>query len=287
MSIKPGIYDMGINEYHNSPGISRSGILEIRKSPLHYWDVYINPDKEPKSSSKAMDLGSMVHTLVLEPLLFDQQFVVGQKFGNSKAGKLKKAEFEEANIGKTVVSQEELDKAKKITEAVFSHEKAGRILDGAIFEKSIYWMDEDTQLLCKARPDIWNQSIGIICDLKTTSDAAHSEFSRNVINRGYHIQAAMIIDGIYQTINTKIDDYRFIAAPTERPYKPYLYYLPEEMIERGRQEYKDALHLAKICLEKGRWDLEREMTILLDFSQYQYSANSFSQLREIYNARIN
>ena len=33
----PGIYSISNEDYHNGPAISRSALMEFRKSPYHYW----------------------------------------------------------------------------------------------------------------------------------------------------------------------------------------------------------------------------------------------------------
>lgn len=42
--IKPGLYALPIEDYHRDPALSRSGLMEFKRSPYHYWYKYINPD---------------------------------------------------------------------------------------------------------------------------------------------------------------------------------------------------------------------------------------------------
>ena len=73
---EPGFYDGVPNRaYHAALGVSKSGLDCIEQSPRHYWDAYLNPDKPQRESTDAFDTGSALHTLVLEPELFDGQFV--------------------------------------------------------------------------------------------------------------------------------------------------------------------------------------------------------------------
>lgn len=282
-----GIYNISNEIYHASDGISRSGVMELKKSPLHLWDRYLNPDRPPKKLSKPLTLGSALNHILLEPQLFHLEFAVCKKVnGATKAGKAYKIEFAESAAGRQIITEEEHALLTQIADAIKAHPKSAKVLNGAKIETSIYWRDEVTDLLCKARPDIWNQELNILCDLKTAAEAWPESFSYSVRRYGYHIQAAMQIDGVEKLTGKKVDNFLFIVAPTERPHKPYFYILPEAMISLGRQEYREALKVAKICMDKGRWDMDRDLVIPLDFSVFQMTTNSFSKLTETYHERI-
>ena len=59
-------------EYHALDYVSKSHLDEVNKSPYHYWDKYINPNRVIQEPTKQMILGSAFHSLVLEPELFDK-----------------------------------------------------------------------------------------------------------------------------------------------------------------------------------------------------------------------
>jgi hypothetical protein len=73
---KPGIYDLCIEDYHHGPGISRSGLIELKRSPYHYWYRYLNPDYKPETATLAQILGNALHTLILEPNEFEKRYFV-------------------------------------------------------------------------------------------------------------------------------------------------------------------------------------------------------------------
>jgi hypothetical protein len=286
IAIEPGIYDISNAEYHASAGISRSGIMELKKSPLQYWDKYINPNPPPNKATPAMALGSAIHTLTLEPHKFDHEFIVPKKFdGRTTEGKRYKSEFEVAAIGRQIIDDDDFQKARTISNAILEHSMAANLIKGAAIEKSIYWIDEDSGILCKARPDIWNESLRTICDLKTTIDPSESAFRYHTRARGYHIQLAMIIDGIYKTTGKVLDYNAFIVTPTLRPHKPYIYTISDELIDRGRKDYKDGLKLLKTCIHTNCWDLDREKVIRIDFNDYQLGNDSFYKLQEIFQCQ--
>lgn len=73
--MEPGIYpDIPNSDYHKGPGISKSGLDLIAKSPAHYYHaVNAANDNEPTA---AQALGTAFHTLLLEPEVFKKEYVV-------------------------------------------------------------------------------------------------------------------------------------------------------------------------------------------------------------------
>jgi len=71
--IEPGIYfDMPSEHYAKADGLSAGSIKRLLKTPLHYIDHYRRPDLYPPS--RAMVFGRALHTCLLEPDLFAQNF---------------------------------------------------------------------------------------------------------------------------------------------------------------------------------------------------------------------
>jgi hypothetical protein len=87
--MNPGYYPTLSNEeYHNSAGISKSGLSLLRKTPAHYATRYINGAQEP--ATKAMVIGSAFHCFTLEPFIYDELFAVAPNVDRrTKAGKEK------------------------------------------------------------------------------------------------------------------------------------------------------------------------------------------------------
>lgn len=67
--MKPGVYEGIPNaEYHSGPGISKSGLDLIHRSPMHYHAVVTaENDRVP---TPAQELGTAAHALILEPEVF-------------------------------------------------------------------------------------------------------------------------------------------------------------------------------------------------------------------------
>lgn len=250
--IKPGLYpDITNEQYHKGPGISSSGVkLIIEKSPLHYWERYLNPKREPDKETPDMLLGSLVHTMVLEPDNLERDWAVEPDVNKrTKAGREEVAAFYKRNQGKKIVSRDSLSRAEAIASAVRRHPKAAKIFEDGVHEQSLYWVDPDTGVLCKCRPDWWRSFM--LADLKTTIDASEDGFQRAVFNFGYHISAAMYLDGVKEHTGEPLEDFVFSVVEKEPPYAVANYRINEEDIAIGRKQYKQALETYARCMEKG------------------------------------
>lgn len=282
---EPGEYNIENEVYHASAGISRSGISELKKSPLHYWHAYISPNRIRKESTKEMIFGEAVHTLIMEPDLFDQRFAVSQKFdGRTNAGKAAKYEFELANQGKKILNEEDYLKLKAIEKEVKAHPLIPKLLEKAKIEYSLFWIDSETELLCKARPDIWTPKY--LVDIKTTADSTYQSFAWSVRDYNYHIQAAMQIDAIYELTGALMHNFIFVAIQTTAPYKPYLYNLGDLEIEHGRKEYKKLLRILRACFDTNKWDSDRDQVTEINLPSYFFNEQIINNLLEVYECPI-
>ncbi len=253
--MEPGVYpELSNREYHNAPGISKSGLDLIAKCPSLYKHRYIDgnhPDPTP-----AMLVGSLVHKLALEPDLFDQEFAVAPEISRrTKAGKIEWEAFVEANKGKKIVSHDDFRKAREMAEAVLIHPVAGGILKDGMAEISMFHRlgegagEEGT--LVKVRPD-WIVE-DVIADIKTTTDASATAFSRSCYNFGYHMQAALYMDVSRIMLRRQINDFLFIAVENKEPYQVAIYRADKDMVEFGRAEYMRHLATYKMCLQLDKW----------------------------------
>lgn len=233
----PGIYEIENEDYHNSNGLSRSALLTFRKSPLHYWDEYKNENKKEEKDSNALIIGNAVHMYILQPEKFNQQyFVVDKPDLRTTKGKEEWSKINNEHADKIILPTAIFNEVETLGQAFLTHELAKKFLEGAQVEKSVYWKDCTTNILCKTRPDIWLPNI--IGDIKTSADASPRAFQRDIIKYGYHIQAAMVQDGINHITGKMIDTFVFIVIEKESPHAIGIYELDKESIDKGREEYK-------------------------------------------------
>jgi len=225
--IIPGIQ---IDVYHKSAGTSKSQLDQMAKSPAHYLASLTTQRKE----TDAMKIGSLFHTMVLEPE--KQNFVVGPDVNkNTNIWKAFKAEAEAA--GQTVIDQGTLEMLNGMVASVRAHPAASKLLSGpGIAEGSAWWVDEQSGELCRCRPDFYRED-GIIVDLKSTEDASPEAFAKSIAKYGYHRQNAMYVDGVEAATGDHIKGFVFVVTEKSAPYCTAVYVLDTQGVELGREQY--------------------------------------------------
>jgi hypothetical protein len=263
-----GIYeDVPFEEYQQWNCFSKSMVSSALKSGQHLQN-FVNNGKK----SKALGFGTLVDTLVLEPHLLGELFVIQPatysttkttgrapnkktetitKPWNLNSKTCKEIQQKILESGKSIVKQEDLDRAKAIQHALFSCEEAAVSITAGKKQVSMVWVDPETGVKCKGRIDILTN--GTIDDLKTSIDASPDAFSRAIGKFFYFVQAGAYTEA-YELLTGETRDFRFIVAETsgetEIP-EVALYDLDHESIIAGRLMFKRALRNVKHWLEHG------------------------------------
>lgn len=289
IDVVPGLYpNLSNEEYHASPGISKSGLDLIDNNPSMYRRRYIDHiDNEP---TPAMILGSALHTFTLEPDLFDGEFVVAPKINKrTKAGKQEWQEFTDENKDKRVLSVEDMEKIKGMERAVRNHEKANKLLTGGIAESSIYYNEkfrtliegevQEVEELVKVRPDYIKGRY--VIDLKSTTDASYSPFQRSLYNYRYYVQAGMYTSVVVRCgeIDISNPSFLFICVEKTEPYNVAIYNADETILMRGVEEYIRCLKLYSEYKRSGYWPGYNNDEIV-DISLPGYAINQLEQKQE-------
>lgn len=251
-NIKPGIYDLSIEDYHRGPGISRSGLMEFKRSPYHYWYRYLNPDYKPKSSTPAQVIGNALHTFILEPNQFEKRYFVIPEFNKiTKEGKERWQKIKSELGKKETLSAHQYQTLQHMAASLKKNKLAMQLIEKAEIEQSLYWIDPDTGILCKCRPDILRNNL--VCDLKTTQDGSPRSFQYAAFDYGYYIQAAMVREALKQLKQTVVNDFLFIVIEKSAPYVISIYQLDQAFLDKGYQEFKALLTRYQHCLETNDW----------------------------------
>lgn len=255
--ITPGLYpDVSSSEYHQGPGVSKSGLTLLLQSPQHYFNRYLAGAPQP-APTPAMIMGTALHTKVLEPKLFN--YIATPDINRrTAAGKL---EYEAVTKGKIVLKQPDMAKVTGMSNAIANHPTASALLapGEGVAENSAYWTDQDTKVLCKCRPDFLRGD-GIVIDVKTAKDASALAFGKAAANYGYYLQAAFYLKGISIATETDYDTFIFIVVESAAPYPIAIYALSEQddyshpsALDLGRAEMAVALSRYKQCAENNHW----------------------------------
>lgn len=246
--------DMPNAEYHAHPAISKSGLDDIARSPAHFYARRLDPNREPRVATKAMDFGTAVHAAVLEPERFEADYIIAPKFDRrTKAGKAAAEDFEEQNRGRLWLPRDEYDACRRIRDTVRGNSVVSLVLDKGAAEQSMFWTDPETGVACKCRPDWLSGDGAVIVDVKTTEDARAEAFARSIVTYRYFVQAPFYLDGVEQTTGTAPDIFAFIAVEKSPPYAVALYFADSQMVEFGRAEYRRNLQAYKAARDSNAW----------------------------------
>lgn len=275
-NMQEGEYDIPNDDYHASNGVSRSGIVQLCRSPKHYWERYINPEREKPEPTPALIIGSAFHTLVLEPDLFNDSFIVYQKpdklpptlrlkdvgrelfeinkFNIEQAKRDRdnyEIDFEILSRNKMILTIEQYDTVQRMRDSVMSDPEASQLLAGAQYERSLYFKDDASGELCKVRPDFMHPHFA--GDLKSSVDASEGAFQRALYDYGYFLQGSMISDGIEKIKNKVIEEFVFILCEKEPPYAVVCYPVCYDTIEYGKKKYRAELLKLAECRKNNSW----------------------------------
>lgn len=252
----PGIhYGLSNAEYHRSPGISNSGLGLINESPANFiWNRDAPVDEE---KTKALDMGTALHCILLEPDEFKDRFIIAPEFNRrTTAGKAEEQAFlsESSDLGKTIMTTEEGRKLNLMRESALAHPDARWLLEAdGHAEASIYWNDSETGELCRIRPDRILTHRPIVIDVKKVDGM--DRFRNQVFEFGYHRQDAMYCDGYKQHFGEDPLFLFLIVSSTVNcgRYPVRVRPLDDEAKDLGRALYRKNLNEYHRCRTESDW----------------------------------
>lgn len=248
---KDGVHDITNDQYHASNGISRSKLMLLDKSPYHFWYETMSGFAEPKEQTPSMVLGSLFHTLLLEPDKFNREYIVSPKIDRrTTRGKEEYEQFLIHAENKIVLTEDQFSKASIMAAQIKEHEIVKTLLDDARFEQSIFWTDKETGLQFKTRPDIWSRKM--VVDVKTTIDASQYSFMKASLNYGYYLQAGMAFEAA-KAIGEPFEMFVILACEKEAPYVPAVFIMDQEALQFGVNQFQSYKKKLKKCMDENKW----------------------------------
>jgi len=245
-------------EYFSIEAVNQSLLKEVLRSPSHASSYLANP----KKSTVAMQLGTAVHSTLLNADNFDNEVIVQPDINRrTKDGKVEYERFLAKTIGRAIITREQAVHCMHISQSVSRSREAMNLIGYADTEQSFLWKDGRTALTCKARVDAISPTDKKVVDLKTTADASPRGFARSVVKFGYHIQAAFYlraVSGLPTGNDATKEGWKFyiVAVETSQPYAVASYKLDQRAIIEGDKMVDKALSL---------W---AEATLLDEYSGY-------------------
>jgi hypothetical protein len=232
------VSDMPNEAYHAYDGISKSGLDLVDRSPAHY---FFRAETQP---TRAMEIGTAIHTAILEPERFQSEYVLLKEVKDRRASEFKEA-VKVHGSERVLVSTEAVNVAG-MQETVLSQPSTKELLDAAVyFELSAFIECPKTGVLLRCRYDALTAN-HIAIDLKKTQDSSREGFAKSVINYRYHVQDAMY-SHVYELITGTSPRFVFLAVEEKTPFWPMVHELDSEAkqigmfeLERNLKEYADA-----------------------------------------------
>jgi hypothetical protein len=246
-------------DYHASSAIGSSIIKTMEQhTPLHAWAKYINPERVPSEPSAQQILGSVIHSAMLEPAVFDDEYTVLPD-GIDRRTNAGKALFADIlATGKTPVKQVEWEIAMSCMAACEAHPFMQKIRTlSPKFEQSFFF--ERMGFQCKIRPDIEIAPCGAypngaIVDLKTTVDASPAGFPKQMWNLLMHVQASFYKRAYRIKYGTIAEpEFFWFAQEKTAPFANKVYRCTDEMEYEGNVIVARQLDILRECFETGVW----------------------------------
>lgn len=246
------------DEYLALDALSISRLKVLQESPLKFQHALTAERKETSS----MALGSAAHLAILEPRRAEQDLIV---WTGGRRGKEWDA-FKAAYADKVILTMDESDQVDGMRRSVRSYAPAMRYLAAGDAEVSMLWTDAITGRACRGRID-WLTTLDgrpVIVDLKTTKSAKPFMFGGQAAKLGYHLQAAYYQDGL-EAITGERAAVIIVAVESAAPFEPAVFRVPDDVLEQGREEYRQLLTRLAECEESNHWppalETESELTL--------------------------
>lgn len=215
-----GIYK-GIpsEEYYALEAVSNSALSILAVSPAHYKAAVAGLYSRTVNAS--MNVGTA----------FEDRFFRADTYRNSyverppNLDRRRKAHKEVWNdlverFGEDkILTTEQMFDIEQMYKNLRYHSDVDTVFNQYNVEDNIHiiWEDGETGLLCKAEMDAFVQKIGLVIDVKTTSDASDYGFAKSYFQYNYYRQAAWYTRGL-EHHGYDSPAFRFWVVETSIPY---------------------------------------------------------------------
>lgn len=264
--LQPGINPHVSNvDYHaDKTYLSSTPLKTLCKDPAKFYTEYVLGEKQAMVGGH-LDEGSAIHTKLLEPHLFEQEYAV---FGGFRKQGADWDDFFAANKEKTILSAPQMARIEKAVEAAKARPELAAFLDGGHPEHTVCC--ELLGVPVKARADYINVDKGYIFDIKTTRHTADPElFKFTVTEYSYQLSAALYCQVMYEQYRKLFDFYFGVYSKEDRQWD--IYKASSAMLTEGHAMVNKALITYKKCKESGIWTLDAlgKKKIQSDTSDYE------------------
>lgn len=245
--------DMPDEVYHADPvaggSLSSSGARKLL--PPSCPAKFAHERNNPPTSTDSFDLGKAAHRLILGAGA--DITVVEAPDWRTKAAR--QARDDAYAAGRVPLLAADHDRARAMADTVRAHRIAGALLRDGTPERSLFWVDPDTGVWCRARHDWQTTRSGrlLIVDVKTCDRADPTSVERSIVGYGYHQQAAHYIDAAVALDIHDDPAFLFVFVEKTPPHLVSVVQLDTEAIDVGRRLNRRARQVYRDCTATGVW----------------------------------
>lgn len=220
------VYGLSQGEYRKREGLCSSDLKRLCSSPFEYFrGISISP-------TPAMVEGTLLHLLISEPHLLDQEFIIADRKPYGDDGR---------KFVKTETFENLLECSEYVKNALLEYE--GINLDA--MDSEVSYFGEWNGRKVKTRADKLTKDRKGCFDIKKTKSAKADEFTKQVCNLDYAIQQVF-----YKEV-MGLDAFYWLAIETspvidrfgKKHYRYNLFQSSEELEEKGRRLIETALNV--------------------------------------------
>jgi len=221
--------------------VSKSLLWKFAASPNKWYY-----GKAGFTPTPAMELGTLLHTAILEPEKLDSNYVICP-FDSYRTNEARAWKEDIEAQGKSVVKEAELSSARFAAETFWADPLLYHIQEGFATEVAYYAPLGNVQ--CKGLIDIVPNGGNSLVDLKTTASIESLDnLTKMVYSRGYHWQAAMYLDLYNAVTGENRDDFQIVFMESTYPFEIAVVNLSKKYIDLGRAGYMNALMKWQDCV---------------------------------------
>lgn len=263
MKLKLGVNEKMSNaEYHGDREyLSSSALKKILKNSEEFYNEYIDGKRE-NVQKNAFDEGSLVHALILEPEIVDEEFAFFPGF--TKRGKEFES-FKQDNPDKILISESQKIRCDKYVKAYKQRKEAGDLISGGEAEVTLCSIISGVPV--KVRPDYINVEEGYIVDIKTSGFSVELDFFKEIVKRySYQLSAALYAE-VARDIYEKDFDFYFVAISKPEEVCE-VYKLSERSYRQGQDMVMRAVNKYRRCMRDNDWT-ERQRLATIQEGAYE------------------
>lgn len=253
-------------EYRSWLGVSQSDLKACWRDPQLYAETKqgIWPVTEPSPAQlwgtgmeEYLRTGGAASNCVLIP----REVLSDQGHRRGKAWQ----EFAAKHEGKRLLTPDEYEAIyggyERAMQNIEQHEAARAILASPTkqWSQRFAWRCSETGLLLKAELDLIDleeqdgELGGWIVDVKTATSNDIDAFSRDIINYGYDVQAAMYLEAAATQYPAATFDYGWIVIKNRPPYSVEVFTASAAFCEAARERLSKLKRFYRQCHESGVW----------------------------------